>query len=560
MGKKHGISNREKVVALIVVTFVVVVAVIGYVKAASGFTGILVAQMPTATPVVTQEKQEKDDSQNQSNYLKDQNNYLKNISRELQDVKKAAKTLNTTQIDGLISQFSSCIQARQAEIGTQAFWENINSTCQDLQRSTEDEMNLNVRLQRDCAQTLQNIQNRKKEKKSNLDRQLKDIQRNAKGSATFDISSVTSAMALIDAELAKSDQLATSACTEDSRDALRDIENNLNDYFRDAYDTMNGLNSVANDARQLQENLKDYEKDKKKRCEKDKVRELKNFEKEVTKAGKKAGVGREDYTAVKSIYDQMCVTALGTMKSALDANDIDAYNDARSTYDELDRQFWDTMNESRQGVNEKVQQVQQVESASRELKRWSKELIKMKNELKRAKKTYASAAKKYANSADRKEALATFAEYVAQAEKLINQIEAGVNTAAQEVPNDPDSWWYERQDELNDLQMQFNEMQQNVQMIGQVLQSLKQADKGLKGTSKELAKIAKETNNDAELMDTLNAILSQGLATYKEAWGVAVSSPEEAMILIQSLQDMGQEWDEAVNEWRNNNEFQGDER
>ena len=290
------------------------------------------------------------------------------------------------------------------------------------------------------------------------------------------------------------------------------------------------------------------------------MRELKNFEKEVTKAGKKSiAGGQEAYATVKGIYDEMCVNALGAMKAALDAKDPDAYNDARSTYDELDRTFWDTMNEARQGVGEKVQQAEQVESATRELKRWNKELIKMKRDLTRAKKTYSSTAKKYANTEDRKEALATFAGYVAQAEDLIKQIETGISTATQEVPNDPDSWWYERQEELNDLRTQFDEMQQNVQMIGQVMQSLKQLDKGLKRMSKELVNIAKETNNDPDLMKTLNSIVADGIETYKQAWGIAISSPEDAMSEVQSLEGMGQDWSDAINEWRENHEVQGGE-
>jgi hypothetical protein len=531
MGKTHRISY--KALAFMVVSLVIVAGFVGFVQANSGFAGVLVAQ---------------DDTANHNRYIQERTQNIKDYTRELTEIKKLSKTVNTTTVDGLLSQFTSCIQARQLEVGTQDFWNNVNSTCNDLQNSINDEMTV-FRLLKDCAQSSKNIQDRKKEKKSNIDRQFKDIQRNAKG-ATIDLTAVTTLISQIDAEFVKADLLLAGACTEDCRDAIRDIETNLNDYFRDAYDTMNELNNVANQARQLVDNTRDYEKDKKARCEKDKARELKNLEKEMARAGKKMTVSQEEYTTVKGIYDQMCTTALGAMKAALDAKDMDAYNSASTDFNDLDRTFWETLNEVRQGVNEKMQKVEQVESATKELKQWSKELMKMKSELNKAKKTYSAAAKRYANVEDRKEALVAFADYVSQAETLIKQIETSVATAASEVPNDPDSWWYERQEELNDMRDQFNEMQGQVQMIGQVLKGLKQVESGLKAAVKERAKVAKATKNNVELMAALDAIIANANATYKEAWSLAISAPEDAMSLIQSLQSVGQDWNDTIEEWK----------
>ena len=72
----------------------------------------------------------------------------------------------------------------------------------------------------------------------------------------------------------------------------------------------------------------------------------------------------------------------------------------------------------------------------------------------------------------------------------------------------------------------------------------------MKGAAKELAQLKKESNNDPELMGKLNEIIARSKASITEAWGLAITSPEEAMSVLESLQDVRQEWEDAKQEWR----------
>lgn len=540
MAHAKNTSTRGKVLAAIVTVLIMATGAVTYAQISTqGKTQVL------PTPVVKE-----GETENQQRQIKDQNNWIKNMQRELQDIKRQAKTVDTKTVDDLLTQFSACIQARQAEVGTQDFWNNIQN-CNSFQQDIDAQMNDVLRPARDCANTKKNVEDRRKEKK-NIDSQIKDILRQDKNA---DVSALTAIVDQINALFAKADQASAGGiCNSDVRDTLNDIQNDFNGLFQDFYNTSNDVRQKANEGRQSQDNKRDYEKDKKQRCEKDKARELKNFEKELNKA-KKQGDTSEDmqaaYDSVKEIYTQMCVDALGTMKTAVETGNVDAYNEARSTYDDLDRTFWETLQENRQGVQEKTQKAEQLKNVTRELKRWTSELKRMKSELNRTKSLYTRTAKKYANSQERKAELAAFADYVSQAEGLIKQIENGLTTAKEESASDPEAWWMDRQDEVNELQQQFYEMQQNVQMIGNAMQTLTQVEKGLiKGTAKELAQLKRESNNDPELMDALNSIIQQAKDGLSQAWSQVVSSPEDAMSALESMKDLEQTWQETVNDWR----------
>ncbi|MEK7171585.1 MAG: hypothetical protein AAB739_01620 [Patescibacteria group bacterium] len=541
MGNTKKISSREKTLAAIVAVLLVVIGVVTYSKA--------LAQDAT-TPTVPAEPAKESDAGNQQRHIKDQQNWVKNMQRELQDIKKQTKSaVDTSATDTLLAQFAACLQARQAEIGTQDFWNNVQD-CNSSQQDIDAQFNDVLRPARDCANTKRNIEDRRKELK-NVNSQLKDILRQDKNA---DVSALTAIISQIDALFVKADQASVGGvCNSDVRDTLNDIQNDFNGLFQDFYNSSNDVRSKANEGRQMQDNKRDFEKDKKARCEKDKTRELKNFEKELNRA-KKLGAEEDMQTAydsVKVIYTQMCVDALGVMKSALDSGDVDAYNEARSTYDDLDRAFWETLQENRQGVQEKAQKVEQLKNVTRELKNWTSQLKRMKSELNRIKKLYTRTAKKYANREDRKTELAAFADYVSQAEGLINQIEKGLAAAAEESASDPEAWWMDRQDEVNDLRQQFDEMQQKVQMIGNVMQTLTQVEKGLmRGVTKELVQLKRESNNDPELMTALNDIIQQAKDALSQAWSQVVSSPEDAMSALEGIQDLEQSWREAVNDWR----------
>ena len=539
------LSKREKILAGVAGVILVAMVVVGYGQTSLGSANTLVA--PTEVkPTPTVEPVKESDTENQQRNIKDNQNWLKNMQRELQDIKKQAKTLDTSAVETLFAQYSSCIQARQAEVGTQDFWNNIQD-CQSFQRDIDTQMNDVLRPARDCANTKRSIEDRRKEKK-NVESQLKDILRQDKNA---DVSPLTAIISQIDALFAKADQAsAGSVCNSDVRDALNDIQNDFNSLFQDFYSTSNDVRQGTDQVRQLNDNIKDFNNDKKKRCEKDKTRELKNFEKEVARAAKSGAATQETLTKVKDIYNKMCVDDIAAMQKALDAKDTNAYNDARSDYDSLDRDFWDALNESRQGVNEQTQKVEQLKNATRELKRWTSDLKRMKLDLNRTKKTYEKTAKKYANSADRKEQVVAFGAYVTQAGDLVKKIEEGIATAKEEAPKDPESWWFDHQEDLNDLQSEFSDIQQKVQNIGQVMQFLKDIEKQLKGTVREMAQLKRESNNDPELMNALQDILNGANGNVKSIWANVVTDPEGAMETLQSMQDMGNEWNDTVNMWR----------
>ena len=554
MGHTQKISSREKTLAAIVAVLLVVIGVVTYSKAlAQDATG-------TPTPVVPAESVKQSDTENQQRHVKDQNNWIKNMQRELQDIKKQTKTaVDTSAADNLLAQFAACLQARQAEIGTENFWNNVQD-CNSFQQDIDAQFNDVLRPARDCANTKRTIEDRRKELK-NVNSQIKDILRQDKNA---DVSALTVIVDQINALFVRADQAsAGGTCNSDVRDALNDIQNDFNGLFQDFYNSSNDVRQGAEEGRRGQDNKRDFEKDKKARCEKDKVRELKNFEKELNRV-KKQGAASEDmqaaYDSVRVVYTQMCVDALGAMKAALDSGDVDAYNEARSTYDDLDRTFWETLQENRQGVQEKAQKVEQLKNVTRELKNWTSQLKRMKAELNRIKKLYTRTAKKYANREDRKTELAAFADYVARAEDLINQIERGLVIAREESASDPDAYWMDRQDELNDLKQQFDEMQQQVQMIGNIMQTLKQVEKDIiKGTARQLAQLKRESNDDPELMGALNGILAQAKEVLKQAWSQLVSSPEDAMAALEGLQDFQQSWQDTINDWRESQSVEEEE-
>ncbi|MBI5413011.1 hypothetical protein HZA42_01515 [Candidatus Peregrinibacteria bacterium] len=627
MGKKH----THGIAPLVAVAITLVAAV----SVSASFASVLVAQ--EGTPAVTPAEPVKEsDTENQQRQIRDQNNWIKNMQRELQDIKKQAKTADTSTADGLLAKFSACIQARQAEVGTQNFWNNIQD-CNSMTRDIEDQFNDNLRPQRDCADRQRNISDRKRERK-NLDSQIKDIQRMNK---TADVSALTAVIAKIDALLAKADQIATGACNRDTADTLNDIQtefntlfqdfynasneirelascpqtqrnisdrkkerknldsqikdiqrmnkaadvsaltavitqidalftkanqvstgvcnrevvdtlndiqNELNTLFQDFYNSSNDVRQQADQGRQSEDNKRDYEKDKKPRCEKDKARELKNFVKEATKSG-----DADSAAAVTNIYNQMCVDALGAMKTALDAGNTDAYNEARSTYDDLDRTFWETLNENRQGVQEKAQKAQIVKDVTRDLKQKAKDLKRMKSALSRVTTSYNKVAAKYLSREERKQAAAELKAYIVKASELVDSISAGLTAADKAVKEGDfdtlDEYWSNQQD-LDDMRQEFDDLQRATQMIPEVVKQLSNVEKQLKGAGRERQRLPEE------LQDQFDEFVSTIKGSVDNAWSVLISDPEAAMEELQSMQQANQDWEETKNAWYEDN--QGD--
>lgn len=530
------LSPREKVLAVIAGVLLVVLAGVGYVQASSVF----IAQ-----------EEAKDDSRNQQNQIKDQLNYLKNLKSEVSRAKKDVKppaTIDTAKIDGFLLQFEVCLNLRQAEIGTQDFWNNMQD-CDSVKRDAESELNDYIRPAVNCSNNRRNIEDKKKERK-NLDSQLKDILRNDKAA---DVSALKALMSQIDAQFAAYAALGQS-CDSASADTLNDIQNELNAIFQDFYSASNEVRDSANTARRKTDNQKDFDKNIKRGCEKDKAREFKNYEKQFLKLQKTGGTDADSesaYANVKELYNNMCVTLFGAMQAALASGDMDAFESSRQDFWDSDRGFWDILNESRQGVEETRNKAEQIKNITRDLQQKTKDLTRMKRDLDRMKRTYNRTARKYADAADRKETVAAFGAFVSQAEDLIAKIEAGLAAAVEEAKQDPESYWIDRNEELQDMQNEFNDLQQEVQRIANILRTLKDAEKEInKNTPRELEGLKEESNNDPELIPALENLLSRARESLKQAWTYVLTSPDDAEAALQSLQGIGEDWDETVNDWR----------
>ncbi len=487
-----------------------------------------------------------DDTQNQQNNLRDQQTWLKNLKNEVQRAKKDIKgSFDFTKADTLLGKFETCLSARQQEIGTPDFWTNMQD-CNNAGHDADVELNESVRPASGCVGSQKNFADRKREKKNNVDSGIKNILKNDKSA---DVSSLQNLANQIDAVLTKFDAFGSS-CSKDISDQMKDMSKELDGFFQDFYSLQNDLSRASDTVRRLNDDQKDFDKNLKKNCEKDKTRELNKLEKELARSKTKNADNQAAFDKAKELYTSLCVTLIGSMQDALKARDVDAFDTARNEYGNSDREFWDTLNNASQSMNDKENHDRAVVNVTRDLQQKSKDLARMKKDLARMKTLYAKTASKYANAADRKEALDAFAGFISQAADLIGKIEDGLKTAVAQASSDPDEYWNDHNDEVQDLQNEFNDLQQKVQMIGNVMQGLKDGERGINMYQKNLKNIAREAGQDSEVIATLTGLVDQAREALKQAWSLAITDPEQAMSTLENTHDLQQQWDETVNNWR----------
>ncbi|MBI4994150.1 S-layer homology domain-containing protein [Candidatus Peregrinibacteria bacterium] len=502
MAHRHSFSAQEKILAVIAGVLLVVMVVVGYSQA--------YAQTPQTDDTINQQKQ-----------ISEQQNYAKNLRREIEDIKKTVKTgLDTSIIEKHIADFDVCLNTRQ--IGSPEFWNDIQ-TCYDHSKAAEEELQNNLRPKRQCGDYLSNVKNRRQEYKNNLERQIKDIKRNDK---TADTSALEAQLVAITDLLNKLEQMATE-CKPDviSGGDAGYLQQDIDNAFRDAYDASNEVNQKANEIRQAGENRNDFEKNKKRQCEKDMGREIKNLEKEYAraeKAGTLSDAAKQAFTAAKEHYNAICVIQLGAMQTALDAGDMEAYNDARSEYDNLNRDFWDLLNEARNFIN----QQQQLKDILRELTQKEKELMKMTKE-------YERAVKQAGGIGDE------------SVKAILNQYAQLIPQAREAVQADPQSWWSDYQQQLNDLQNEFWNSQQRVQAVGDVQRWMKDLAKEVQFRERDLKNMARDKGLDQSVISALTEILNQMKALVEQARQLLSSDPEAARELLQSMDELRMKWDET---------------
>ncbi|MEK7523840.1 MAG: hypothetical protein AAB588_02295, partial [Patescibacteria group bacterium] len=446
--------------------------------------------------------------------------------------------------EALITKFETCLSGLQSQVGTPDFWSNMQD-CNTASRDIEDELNSNLRPQRDCFSTRRSIDDRRKEKKNNVNTQIKDILRNNKSA---DVSSLTAIATEMDAEFARVDKL--SGCSTDAVDQLKEASSNLNGYFQDFYSTSNDVRQSSDEVRRAVEGQKDYEKNIKRQCEKDKTREWKNYDREYAKGQKNGTLAPDDEAAhakVQELYNNQCVTLLGTMGEALKNGNLDAFEEARSEYWTSDRDFWDSLNDARGTVQEGQHKAEQVKNVLQQIKQQDKEIKRIKKDIQRSKKMVERAIKKTLNSTDRKEIAAALQALVKQAEELLAQRENIIATAMQEAPKDPDSFLMEW-DEFNDFQNELRELSERGQQIAELTNRLQETEKELVRREKDLSRFP------AELQVTLKELIATARESVKTAWVQLVNDPEAAMETMQNLQDLGTDWDTTVDDWKDSQE------
>lgn len=503
-------------------------------------TGYGVSQ---AAVLLAEENQTKEHEQT----LKDKRSYFKNLQSELNQYKKQVKapaTLDTAAADALVSKVEACLQLMQSNIGTEEFW-NAQRDCNDLERDLQDAVNP-VREAANCFGNRRNVEDRRKEKK-NIDSQVKNILRNNKDT---DISELQKVIDGINAQFAAFDALGT-ACSAEIGEKVNDIQNELNSLFQDFYSVSGDVNRVSEDARRMSEGKKDFEKNIKKQCEKEMGRRVKEIDKEYARAQKKLAADilvtfQEGYDKLKALYEQLCGTSgyLTQMQTALQNNSIDDFESARQEFWNAQRDFWDVSNDAQNGIGDAERRAESLKNATRDLKQKTKDIARIQKEFARMKKQYTKLANKYLDRADLKDALTAFNEFVNQSQALVDKIAEGLETAKQEAEQNPDDYWYEHGEDLNDLLNEFNDIQNRWNMTTQVFKSLQGAGKEVERARREIAAKKRDPNADQDLIAQMEDLVSRSSELLTQAWTAVLTDPETAMDTLRSLEELGREWDE----------------
>lgn len=532
MASKKSFSARGKILGLTAVALLLVLALVGYASADDSTSAISAEEL-----------------KNQTRYLSDQKNQIKNQQSDLNQIKKSVKapaSIDTTAADSAITQFSSCIQNLQSVLGTSDFWPNSNE-CNSLSRDIQDAISP-LRDISNCYQTRRNIQDRQKEKKNNIDSQIKNILRSNKDA---DISALKAIVDSLDAQFGKFIALGTT-CDSSVNEQLNDIQNEINPLYQDFYSTSDDVNRAAEDTRRVIENKKDFEKNIKRQCEKDMGRRVKEIEKQFTRAQKKLSpevfsAAEEGYSKMKTVYEQLCgaTGAIGTMQSALDSGNIDNFESARQDFFSSSRDFWDVTNDAQSAISDAEQRAENLKHATRDLKQKTKDIARMKKDLDRMKKQYDKLSTKYVGREDRKDALVVFNEFIGQAQAFVAKVEEGMALAKEEAQSNPDEYWYDHGGDLNDLFDEFNDIQNRWQMTTNILQTLQGVGKEANRYTSELA--AQKRHLSEDQVSQLQDIINRANEYIKQAWTKALTSPEEAQESLQSLQDLHREWEDVVN-------------
>lgn len=521
---QSSLSSGEKKAAILGSVFLIALVAFGITSAASA------QEPPKPTPATPTESSATtstvSDLDNQKRHQKDQLNSAKNLRDELGRIQKEAPELDIANTLDQVGKFESCINGLQP--GAENFWNDVQS-CYEYSKNVENDLNDRLRPVQNCTGNRKNLQNRKKERKD-IERQVKDILRQDK---TADVSVLQAVLGKIDAELIKVDQFSKCSGADD-RDGLDDVSRNLDDLFRDFYDLSNEIREKANLTQRRIENRKDFEKNLKRQCEKDYTREIKNLEKEfnkVEKAGQATEEDRANFTAAKDNFTALCVTQFNAMQQALDADDMEAFEDARNEFHTLNQDFWSLLQTAREGFNAK----QQLKDVMRDINQKKKDIANMRKEYERNVKKSGI--------------------FNPEAEAVLKEIETAIAQAEEAVKTDPQSWWNDYQQTINDLQNKFWELNQKVQNVENAARWLKDLERDVKFREKDLKNMKREKNLDQSVLAALDGILNQMKEVIKKARELISSDPEAANETLQEFDELRFEWDETTRSVWEGNQF-----
>jgi hypothetical protein len=297
---------------------------------------------------------------------------LENRTRELQnnfrgsnvDVSGAQQLL--AEMAGILNRMEQALNG----VDLQGFW-NINGEIGDIQWDIDDTFR-NLYDQQAYASFEKEIAGREEEVQKNMARQIKDLERNAKG-GEMDLSSLQALVATYEDALASIRQRyeALSPTDLDLSDAIEDLRYELYNSmdFRDFYDLFNELqeaSNMVNQRKDIERVMKDLE-----RGFKDKERTVKDFER-----------AKLDVGGLQLILQQMHATYDQTKELVASPGfDPQDFWDLNGAFNDLDKDFWD-LNSL---LQEERNKVQSGKDADRILKEKGRMLKDMDRECVRAK-------------------------------------------------------------------------------------------------------------------------------------------------------------------------------
>ncbi len=475
--------------------------------------------LPTATPA-TSTSVDDQTRKNQQDNLRNNQSYLKDLRREVSDITRDTKTLDVSKVNGLFAQYEACLNKQQGMIGTQDFW-NAQRDCDDMSRSIQDEMQDNIRPQRECGNQRRGFEDRKKEKKNNVDRQLKDILRNNKNA---DVSALNALVSKITDAFSKADQLLVKPCSQDSTDDLKDLQGELSDDFQEWYTAANEIGQKANDQRQIEEGKKDYEKNIKRQCEKDIPVQVKQFQKDVERAQKNGPLPDETkkaYDGLQQNFQDLCSVKTKAIEAALQSGSWQDFNDARNDFYNASRDLNDSMNETRGFVN----QQQQAGDVLREIGNREKELERMKKDVERAQKA---------------------GSLPSGTQDILSKMQGILDQAKKDAVSDPQSWWQGAQQDYMDLQNQLQQGTQNVQRARDMKRWYKDLEQMIGYHENDIKNLKRDAHVDQTLLPTLEKMIDDMKIELQAAkTGLDANDADTAEEHLRNLDQLRMEWDDT---------------